>query len=213
MHLGSAASWISARGSVLSFVPARVTIPSYYDFFGPKTAAVAIDYRIRMPISPGDRFEYHYRGKDKPLKEISFHVAGTDGFAVADLKKQTADSITFRVGTGDSNSHVLGVSYNNRLGAFLSQYVKTDQIPFSLQIWAVVVAFVLGALHALTPGHGKAIAAGYLVGERGTAFHALNLSLIMLMLVLTAICLRLMQPISLFRNWIVLVCKLSIVVN
>lgn len=34
---------------------------------------------------------------------------------------------------------------------------------------------LLGALHALTPGHGKALLAGYLVGSRGTPRHAVAL--------------------------------------
>lgn len=34
------------------------------------------------------------------------------------------------------------------------------------------IAFVLGAAHALTPGHGKTIVAAYLVGARGTLKHA-----------------------------------------
>ena len=34
------------------------------------------------------------------------------------------------------------------------------------------IAFVLGAAHALTPGHGKTIVAAYLVGSRGTLKHA-----------------------------------------
>jgi ABC-type nickel/cobalt efflux system permease component RcnA len=37
---------------------------------------------------------------------------------------------------------------------------------------ALVIAAMLGALHALTPGHGKTIAAAYLVGSRGTLRHA-----------------------------------------
>ncbi len=37
---------------------------------------------------------------------------------------------------------------------------------------ALLVAFVVGALHALAPGHGKAVAAGYLVGERARVKHA-----------------------------------------
>lgn len=37
---------------------------------------------------------------------------------------------------------------------------------------ALLVALVLGALHALTPGHGKTIVAAYLVGSRGTIGHA-----------------------------------------
>ena len=39
----------------------------------------------------------------------------------------------------------------------------------------VVVAFGLGALHALSPGHGKTIVAAYLVGNRGTFKHAIFL--------------------------------------
>jgi ABC-type nickel/cobalt efflux system permease component RcnA len=34
------------------------------------------------------------------------------------------------------------------------------------------VALVLGAMHALSPGHGKTIVAAYLVGSRGTMRHA-----------------------------------------
>jgi nickel/cobalt transporter (NicO) family protein len=34
------------------------------------------------------------------------------------------------------------------------------------------IAFILGAAHALTPGHGKTIVAAYLVGSRGTLKHA-----------------------------------------
>lgn len=38
-------------------------------------------------------------------------------------------------------------------------------------------AFVFGAGHAFTPGHGKTLVAAYLVGERGTIKHALVLGL------------------------------------
>jgi len=37
---------------------------------------------------------------------------------------------------------------------------------------AIGIAFILGAAHALTPGHGKTIVAAYLVGSRGTLKHA-----------------------------------------
>ena len=36
----------------------------------------------------------------------------------------------------------------------------------------LLVAFGWGALHALSPGHGKAMVAAYLIGTRGTARHA-----------------------------------------
>jgi ABC-type nickel/cobalt efflux system permease component RcnA len=52
----------------------------------------------------------------------------------------------------------------------------------TLSLWFVMVAAIvaagLGGLHALEPGHGKTIVAAYLVGSRGTAWHAFLLGLI-----------------------------------
>ena len=42
-------------------------------------------------------------------------------------------------------------------------------------ILLLLTAFAWGALHALSPGHGKAMVAAYLVGTRGTARHAVAL--------------------------------------
>jgi nickel/cobalt transporter (NicO) family protein len=43
--------------------------------------------------------------------------------------------------------------------------------------FSLLVAIILGGLHALSPGHGKAVMAGYLVGTRGSKRHALILGL------------------------------------
>ncbi len=43
---------------------------------------------------------------------------------------------------------------------------------------ALLSAFGFGALHALAPGHGKAMVAAYLVGTRGTGRHAVLLGLV-----------------------------------
>ena len=42
----------------------------------------------------------------------------------------------------------------------------------------MAVSVGLGAFHALEPGHSKTVVAAYLVGSRGTAWHALMLGLI-----------------------------------
>ncbi len=42
----------------------------------------------------------------------------------------------------------------------------------------LLLAFFFGAAHALTPGHGKTLVAAYLVGERGTVWHALYLGFV-----------------------------------
>jgi nickel/cobalt transporter (NicO) family protein len=45
-------------------------------------------------------------------------------------------------------------------------------------ILLLLSAFAWGALHALSPGHGKAMVAAYLIGTRGTARHAVALGAI-----------------------------------
>jgi ABC-type nickel/cobalt efflux system permease component RcnA len=42
----------------------------------------------------------------------------------------------------------------------------------------LLLAAWIGAVHALTPGHGKTLIAAYLVGEHGTVWHALVLGLV-----------------------------------
>jgi nickel/cobalt exporter len=42
-------------------------------------------------------------------------------------------------------------------------------------LFFLLAAFAWGAIHALSPGHGKAMVAAYLVGTRGTARHAVGL--------------------------------------
>src|SRR5438128_7026388 len=46
-------------------------------------------------------------------------------------------------------------------------------------VWMLLaLAACFGAVHALTPGHGKTLVAAYLVGQRGTVAHAFILGLV-----------------------------------
>jgi ABC-type nickel/cobalt efflux system permease component RcnA len=54
---------------------------------------------------------------------------------------------------------------------------NADELTPAFLVFAVGVALVLGAAHALQPGHGKTVVAAYLVGSRGTARHAAFLGL------------------------------------
>jgi len=53
--------------------------------------------------------------------------------------------------------------------------VRREQFSAAFYILALGISLALGALHALTPGHGKTIVAAYLVGTRGTVRHAIAL--------------------------------------
>jgi ABC-type nickel/cobalt efflux system permease component RcnA len=60
-------------------------------------------------------------------------------------------------------------------GDYLSRLLHRNQIGWGLALIGIAVAFGLGSLHALSPGHGKTIVAAYLVGSRGTFKHAIFL--------------------------------------
>jgi ABC-type nickel/cobalt efflux system permease component RcnA len=57
----------------------------------------------------------------------------------------------------------------------LTGLVRSSESSPNFYLLALTIALVVGALHALTPGHGKTIAAAYLVGTRGTIKHAITL--------------------------------------
>ena len=54
----------------------------------------------------------------------------------------------------------------------------TQPLTLRFAIAALAISFVLGGLHALTPGHGKAIVAAYLVGSKGRIIDAVFLGIV-----------------------------------
>jgi ABC-type nickel/cobalt efflux system permease component RcnA len=106
---------------------------------------------------------YPSNGLANPLaiSHASFSFAPGAGTAIAATSASTTTS-------------GLAERANNR---FTSLVTSEDlSVPFFLG--AMAVAFAFGALHALGPGHGKTIVGAYLVGERGTARHAVLLGLL-----------------------------------
>jgi ABC-type nickel/cobalt efflux system permease component RcnA len=55
--------------------------------------------------------------------------------------------------------------------------IATRELTPAALLLLLALALLLGAGHALTPGHGKTIVAAYLIGARGTARHAVFLGL------------------------------------
>jgi ABC-type nickel/cobalt efflux system permease component RcnA len=59
-----------------------------------------------------------------------------------------------------------------------TELIASQRMGIGITLLAALIAAGLGALHALEPGHGKTIVAAYLVGSKGTAWHAFLLGLI-----------------------------------
>ena len=55
--------------------------------------------------------------------------------------------------------------------------ISSKQLDPRIAVLALLGALLLGAVHALSPGHGKTIVGAYLIGSRGTPRHAVFLGL------------------------------------
>ena len=59
----------------------------------------------------------------------------------------------------------------------LAELINVPEITPAIVLFGLLLAFALGAMHAMSPGHGKTIVGAYLVGSRGTIKHAAFLGL------------------------------------
>ena len=60
----------------------------------------------------------------------------------------------------------------------LTSFLREKNLGLSVVLLALGTAFLLGALHAMAPGHGKALISAYLVGSKGSYPHAFLLGLV-----------------------------------
>jgi ABC-type nickel/cobalt efflux system permease component RcnA len=70
-----------------------------------------------------------------------------------------------------------GVATSERAGDRFASVFAQASAGRGVLVFLLLAAFGWGAVHALSPGHGKAMVAAYLVGTRGTARHAVALGL------------------------------------
>lgn len=59
----------------------------------------------------------------------------------------------------------------------LSALIAQRNLSPAVIVLSLLIAAVLGALHAFSPGHGKTVVGAYIVGSRATAWHAVVLGL------------------------------------
>jgi ABC-type nickel/cobalt efflux system permease component RcnA len=59
----------------------------------------------------------------------------------------------------------------------LAELIAVPELTVGVALFGLLIAVLLGGLHALSPGHGKTVVGAYLVGTRGNARHAAFLGL------------------------------------
>ena len=98
----------------------------------------------------------------------------------APLNERTAE-LSFTTSTIPANA----IQLQNRNGSTsapvqkdkFAELIAVQKITPSIVLAGLLIAFGLGAIHAMSPGHGKTVVGAYLVGSKGTAKHAAFLGL------------------------------------
>ena len=128
-----------------------------------------------------------------PLRQVSVFDSTAYASAVTDeLKSYPADmlsaplderrvELSFTAGPIPSGAHLLQAR-NGRPAVAASrdrfaELIAVPELTVGVALLGLLMAMLLGSLHAMSPGHGKTVVAAYLIGSRGTARHAAFLGL------------------------------------
>ena len=109
---------------------------------------------------------------DVPGRSVSDALRAYPKDLIAVPPDVRAATAVVSAGEGSGTAPVVGrtttapVRANSGTGSFAS-LIERDDLSVGFVLVALVLALFWGAAHALTPGHGKAIVAAYLVGTRG----------------------------------------------
>ncbi len=98
----------------------------------------------------------------------------------APLAERTA-SFSFSTNAVPANAKILQNRDGHATAAVqkdrLAELIAVPSITPAIAFFGLLLAFGLGAMHAMSPGHGKTVVGAYLVGSRGTVKHAAFLGL------------------------------------
>ena len=168
----------SDRSSELSNYPADMLnsppqdLEAVVEFVPPP----AMSRRPTPAISPGGASARPFaQAKENPQETP--RPAGASGVAGSAEKSMSPAPIPAPVPGGSDQIKVQANRQKTPRNRF-TELVAARQGNFWFIVTAFAIAFGLGALHALEPGHGKTVVAAYLVGSRGTVQDAIFLGAI-----------------------------------
>ncbi len=165
------AAWYRAAGAgdvSVGDVPVEVSVPTYRDRLGWHELVV------RGSSGAG------VAGATAPDEDVSGELRSYPEGLLSDPITVSEASFSWSPGEGagavgpltaDPESQVEAESPGGLAG------LADDELSFGVVLVALLLAMGWGALHSLSPGHGKTMVAAYLVGTKGSARHALILGL------------------------------------
>ena len=130
---------------------------------------------IVVTASGGARIE----SSDVPTTSVSNALRAYPSDLLSSPLDVSSARVAYEPGAGPGTAPTLsGPPAEARSSGGFESLITRDELGVGVVLVSLLVAMFWGAAHALTPGHGKAIVAGYLVGSRGKPRHAVLLGLI-----------------------------------
>jgi nickel/cobalt exporter len=202
LFFGRIATYLTATldGKPVSLNLTRSSIPTYDDFVTGNVPYLQFNLIAEWkPLSHGSH-TLVLRNDGYPAYSNIYPKSTLEAPAKLDAKADTAEkqkgfTLTFTIpGTGNTltpqtattpqpspptpSAKTLQDQRRTSSGNRLMKYVLGGRMSLPALIGALLIAVMLGAGHALTPGHGKTLVGAYLVGERGTVKDAVFLGLV-----------------------------------
>lgn len=133
------------------------------EIFVTRAAGISVFDSTAFGNSPTSELEsYPAENLEAPLNER------TAGFSIAN-DKLPAGAAELR----NRDGHASAAIQRDRL----AELIAVPEITPLIMLTGLLIALGLGAVHAMSPGHGKTVVGAYLVGARGTVKHAAFLGL------------------------------------
>ena len=194
---------LTRDGVAIPLTPTTSTLELAPGAGGLETLRLEVGYRAELPRPDGEIVFRDHNFAGRPgWQEIV--ASGADGLRLAGSTVPTTDvtralraypgsmlqaplrvsEAHFTIAAGAGSPAPAPVPAGARSGAerFGDRFTALIADPAPLGPWTILtsllIAAILGGLHAFTPGHGKTVVGAYLVGSRGTARHALLLGLV-----------------------------------
>jgi len=150
-------------------------VVSLHNHFNPKNSLNGFDVR-----SEGD-ITFEAPSQDKGSLDLRFgRSAAMQNTGPLTTWKSNSPSIPWVVeslGLGSVIEEDVAQSPSGT-ASILQSLVKKQSVSPGFLLAALLIAVLLGMLHALSPGHGKTIIAAYLVGAQGKLYHAIALGVL-----------------------------------
>jgi ABC-type nickel/cobalt efflux system permease component RcnA len=166
---------------------AKIELLSKKVMYGP----LRFRFRWRVGCGPGEHeLFYHDRARLPALEQTEVYVRQRPGMKLVSVSKKTPrmfweggarpEALTVRFelheeGWEDDAGDLPALE--DEAGP-LKRALADQRLGFWGLLGIIGFSFLLGAVHALSPGHGKTLVAAYLVGSRGKMRHAFILGLI-----------------------------------